>query len=143
MNTSELKLCRLVYFSSACAHLTDNDVDAILDEAIPRNGKCGITGLLAYDAFHFMQVLEGDEEAVNKLYMGIAADPRHHDVRLILYQRIEERRFDEWSMALAKLPDVPGKYIDKLYGGFKPQLFSPEDAIKYFDMLRHYLQRAA
>ncbi|WP_372983018.1 BLUF domain-containing protein [Marinobacter sediminum] len=143
MNTRELKFCRLIYYSSASSHLTEREVDAILDEAIARNGKCGITGLLAYDAFHFMQVLEGDEEAVNKLYMGIAADPRHHDVRLILYQQIDEPRFSEWSMALAKLPDVPGRYIDNLYGGFKPQLFSPDDALKYFDMLRHYLQRAA
>lgn len=143
MNTSELKLCRLIYYSTASPNLTDRDVDAILDEAITRNSRCGITGLLAYDDFHFMQILEGTEVAVNNLYLGLAADPRHHDVRLILYQQIEERRFSEWAMALAKLPDVPGRYIDNLYGGFKPQLFSPEDALKYFDMLRNYLERAA
>ncbi|WP_273426775.1 BLUF domain-containing protein [Marinobacter sp.] len=143
MNKSELRLCRLIYYSSPSPHLMDSDVDAILEEAIRRNGRCGITGLLAYDAFHFMQILEGEDEAVNTLYLSIAADPRHYDIRLILYQQIEERRFSEWSMALAKLPDVPGRYIDKLYGGFKPQRFSPEDALKYFDMLRHYLQRAA
>ncbi len=143
MNARELKFCRLIYYSSASPHLQDSDVDAILDEAVARNGRFGITGLLAYDSFHFMQILEGEDEAVNSLYLGIAADRRHYDVRLILYQQIEERRFDEWSMALAKLPDVPGRYIDKLYGGFKPQLFSPDDALKYFDMLRHYLQRAA
>lgn len=143
MGKSELKLCRLIYYSSASSHLQDSDVDAILDEAVARNGRCGITGLLAYDAFHFMQILEGEDEAVNNLYLCIAADPRHYDVRLIIYQQIEERRFSEWSMALAKLPDVPGRYIDNLYGGFKPQRFSPDDALKYFDMLRHYLQRAA
>lgn len=120
MSKSEFKLCRLIYYSSASPHLQDSDVDAILDEAIRRNGRCGITGLLAYDAFYFMQILEGEDEAVNTLYLSIAADPRHYDVRLILYQRIEERRFSEWSMALAKLPDVPGRYIDNLYGDSSP-----------------------
>ena len=143
MNTSELNLCRLIYYSSASPDLTERDVDAILEEAIGRNERYAITGLLAYDAFHFMQVLEGNDEAVNNLYLRIANDPRHYDVRLIHYQRIQERSFQDWSMALAVLPEVPGRYIDRLYGGFEPQRFSASDALKYFDVLRHYLQRAA
>lgn len=143
MGTSELNLCRLVYYSSASPELTDKDLDAILEEAIAGNELRGVTGLLAYDDFHFMQVLEGNEDAVNNLYFRIAQDPRHHDVKLIHYQKAEERHFQDWAMALAKLPEVPGRYIDKLYGGFEPQRFSAEDALKYFDMLRHYLQQAA
>lgn len=143
MGTSELNLCRLVYYSSASPELTDKDLDAILEEAIAGNELRGVTGLLAYDDFHFMQVLEGNEDAVNNLYFRIAQDLRHYDVKLIHYQKAEERHFQDWAMALAKLPEVPGRYIDKLYGGFEPQLFSAEDALKYFDMLRHYLQQAA
>lgn len=143
MSTSEVNLCRLIYFSSASPELTDNDVDAILEEAIAGNELRGITGLLAYDDFHFMQVLEGNEDAVNNLYFRIAQDPRHYDVKLVHYQKVQERHFQEWSMALARLPEVPGRYIDNLYGGFEPQLFTADDALKYFDMLRHYLQQAA
>ena len=90
-----------------------------------------------------MQVLEGEEEAVNRLYLGITADPRQQDVRLIQYEQIDHRQFDDWAMALAKLPEVPGNYINKLYGGFKPQLFSTRDALIYFNFLRNYLKRAA
>lgn len=143
MYTSKPRLCRLIYFSSVSPNLRQPDVDDILQESVKRNEKCDITGLLAYDQFNFMQVLEGEEEAVNTLYLAIASDPRHFDVRLILYEQIERRRFDDWAMALAKLPEVPGKYINKLYGGFKPQLFSVHDAMIYFDYLRNYLKRAA
>ncbi len=143
MSTSELNLCRLIYFSNASPNLTERNLEDILEESIARNSRCGITGILAYDEFHFMQILEGGEEAVNSLYLSIAADPRHYNVRLLNFQQIENRRFDDWSMALAKLPEVPGRYIDQLYGGFKPQLFSITDALKYFDLLREYLHRAA
>jgi len=143
MSTSEFYLCRLIYFSSASPNLTERDLDDILQESISGNSRCNITGILAYDDFHFMQILEGGEKAVNDLYLCIAADARHHNVRLLNFQQIENRRFDDWSMALAKLPEVTGRYIDRLYGGFKPQLFSITDALKYFDLLREYLHRAA
>ncbi|MDX1559605.1 MAG: BLUF domain-containing protein [Marinobacter sp.] len=143
MDAPKPRLCRLIYFSSVSPDLQESDLDDILSESVIRNGQRGITGLLAYDQFNFMQVLEGEEEAVNKLYLSITADPRHQDVRLILYEQIEERQFNDWAMALAKLPEVPGKYINKLYGGFRPQLFSAQDALIYFNFLRNYLKRAA
>jgi len=137
MDASKPRLCRLIYFSSVSSHLQESDLDDILAESIKRNERDGITGLLAYDQFNFMQVLEGEEEAVNRLYLG------HQDVRLIQYEQIDHRQFDDWAMALAKLPEVPGNYINKLYGGFKPQLFSTRDALIYFNFLRNYLKRAA
>ncbi|HCA11785.1 MAG TPA: blue light sensor protein [Marinobacter adhaerens] len=143
MDASKPRLCRLIYFSSVSSHLQESDLDDILAESIKRNERDGITGLLAYDQFNFMQVLEGEEDAVNRLYLGITADPRHQDVRLIQYEQIDHRQFDDWAMALAKLPEVPGNYINKLYGGFKPQLFSTRDALIYFNFLRNYLKRAA
>ena len=143
MDASKPRLCRLIYFSSVSSHLQESDLDDILAESIKRNERDGITGLLAYDQFNFMQVLEGEEDAVNRLYLGITADPRHQDVRLIQYEQIDHQQFDDWAMALAKLPEVPGKYINKLYGGFKPQLVSTRDALIYFNFLRNYLKRAA
>jgi hypothetical protein len=143
MDASKPRLCRLIYFSSVSPHLEESGVEDILEESVKRNEQSGITGLLAYDQFNFMQVLEGEEEAVNRLYLDIAADARHYDVRLIQYEQIEKRQFDDWAMALAKLPEVPGNYINKLYGGFKPQLFSTQDALVYLNFLRNYLKRAA
>ena len=66
MDASKPRLCRLIYFSSVSSHLQDSDLDDILAESIKRNERDGITGLLAYDEFNFMQVLEGEEEAVNE-----------------------------------------------------------------------------
>ena len=63
MDASKRRLCRLIYFSSVASHLHESDLDDILAESIKRNGRDGITGLLAYDEFNFMQVLEGEEES--------------------------------------------------------------------------------
>jgi hypothetical protein len=42
--------------------------------------------------------LEGPEEAVDELMAKIARDPRHTDVRVLLTENLEERRFSEWTM---------------------------------------------
>jgi hypothetical protein len=43
---------------------------------------------------------------VNALYNHIAADPRHHDVVILSYEEISERKFAGWSMGLVNLERV-------------------------------------
>jgi hypothetical protein len=65
----------------------------------------------------FLQVLEGGRSAVNALYNRIAADPRHTQVELLVYEEIGERRFAGWSMGqvdMARLnPALLLKYSEK------------------------------
>ena len=116
MDASKPRLCRLIYFSSVSSHLQESDLDDILAESIKRNERDGITGLLAYDQFNFMQVLEGEEEAVNRLYLGITADPRHQDVRLIQYEQ--------------KTDVICSNMAPEASGGFPDSLNSEEDIIQ-------------
>jgi len=67
----------LVYVSSATLPFSGEDLRALLATCRENNAELGVTGMLLYKDGNFMQVLEGDEQAVRGLYARIAADPRH------------------------------------------------------------------
>jgi hypothetical protein len=98
-------LVRLMYASRAVPAVDMEELQAILRKSKANNAATGITGLLCmcFDARVFIQVLEGGRTAVNALYNRIAADPRHHDVELLVYEEISERRFAGWSMGLVNM----------------------------------------
>lgn len=85
---------------------------SLLSEATPReaiadivrharrhNRLVGITGMLAFDGRHFCQYLEGPPDAVQSLLARIARDPRHRGFTLRHQGPLDERRFEQWSMA--------------------------------------------
>jgi hypothetical protein len=87
----------------------------------------GITGLLLYRDGDFLQVLEGDAEAVEKIYDDILKDPRHTGVIRVLKQEIEEREFSDWKMGFINLDevnpdDIPG-FSDFLHVPLKASSF--------------------
>jgi len=53
-----------------------------------------------------MQVLEGEEEAMLKLFSKISRDPLHHHVIPLIHERIERRNFPNSAMAFQDL-DTP------------------------------------
>ncbi len=91
-------LVRLLYASRATAQIDQDGLHTILRQSKSHNPALGITGVLCYSGGIFIQALEGGRSAVNQLYLKIAADPRHHDVVLLSYEEIGERRFAGWSM---------------------------------------------
>ena len=96
-------LVRLLYASRAAAHIDQDALHAILRQCKTHNPALGVTGVLCYSAGIFIQALEGGRAAVNKLYLKIAADARHHDVVLLSYEEIGERRFAGWAMGMIEL----------------------------------------
>ena len=101
-------LVRLVYASRASQEIDDALVSAILEPAQKYNHEHGITGILCTypQGKVFLQALEGGREAVNTLYANIVRDPRHHDVTLLEYAEITERRFSSWRMGIVNLNRV-------------------------------------
>jgi len=91
-------LVRLLYASRAAVDLDADAVLAITKKSKVNNPKVGVTGVLCFSGGIFMQALEGGRGAVNALYNRIVTDPRHHDVVLLDYAEIAERRFAGWSM---------------------------------------------
>jgi hypothetical protein len=103
----------LTYMSTATSPFPPEEIAALLKQSRENNERCGLTGMLLFKEGRFMQVLEGPEEDVRERYAVIAADPRHTDIRTLLDESIEVRRFPHWSMGLpshaaADLRDAPG-----------------------------------
>jgi len=58
-----------------------------------------ITGVLVFDRFNFIQVLEGSRHLIWKMFLKIQLDDRHSDISLIEFVSFRERQFTNWSMA--------------------------------------------
>ena len=105
-----MKLCRLIYKSSATAEVVSNqslrDIERV---AVAANARAGITGLLMLSGDVFVQVLEGASREVTALFGKILGDKRHHLVELISVEPTDERYFPDWNMRLLDLYDLPGE----------------------------------
>ena len=90
-------LVRLLYVSRSTDPV-GGAMEDILAQAREFNPGSGLTGILCFGNGVFLQVIEGGRQAVNQLYARILRDPRHHEVVLLSYEEILERRFGCWTM---------------------------------------------
>jgi hypothetical protein len=89
---------QLIYASRAAEEIDRNSLLDILSVSRDRNSQVGVTGALLYDQQTFIQVLEGEERAVEETFQRIANDSRHTDVIVISRFHIPSRQFANWSM---------------------------------------------
>ncbi len=89
----------LVYVSSATHDLSHQEVDQLLLQARRRNKQHNITGVLIYIGGNFMQYIEGDADKLALIYDIIKISPLHTGLIQLLYNSIECRDFNEWTMA--------------------------------------------
>lgn len=95
-------------------------VGAVLVQSRRNNDSAGVTGLLYTDGTRFLQVLEGEHEAVTTTFNRIKQDPRHQAVVILSDREIEEREFGSWSMAHRQesdQADVFDERVAKLLAG--------------------------
>ncbi|GAA4380503.1 BLUF domain-containing protein [Hymenobacter koreensis] len=112
----------IVYQSSAVGEPTAADLAFLLEQARTNNLRLGITGLLLYGSHSFLQVLEGEEEAVRAVYARIKVDYRNTRVFKLADGPIQKRLFANWSMGFQTLTGeefarLTG-YIDPYRSGF-------------------------
>jgi hypothetical protein len=100
-------LIQLIYVSTATNELNDKEIRQILDSSIRHNTPQEVTGLLLYSHGSFMQVLEGEETAVDETMSRIKKDPLHHSILVMTRSPITVREFGTWAMAFRgiKAPD--------------------------------------
>jgi len=98
-----MALIHLIYTSAIADPSMEGQIDKILETSVRRNRDTGITGMLLYCNGSFMQVLEGEEDAVVETFNRICKDTRHYDIIEIIRNHISKRDFSEWSMGFRLL----------------------------------------
>lgn len=78
--------------------MDDEDIDSILSVSRKNNQLSGITGVLLYVEGNILQIIEGEQAAVETLFARIKEDTRHHGVVCMLKEYREQRLFSGWSM---------------------------------------------
>jgi hypothetical protein len=99
-------LIQLIYASRAVGPQTTAMTSSILATAQAHNKSHGITGVLCQGQGCFLQLLEGEEGAVNQLYSRILNDKRHQEIAVLDKAEITQRRFPNWSMAHVNLEEA-------------------------------------
>jgi hypothetical protein len=108
------EIFHLVYSSTASIAVTQNVIDDILMVAREKNSAQQISGLLIYRNNHFIQLLEGIEFKVHKIYNKIKKDARHKDQTILAEFHSESRLFERWNMGMVKDENESEKIAGKL-----------------------------
>lgn len=126
-----MQIHRLIYKSIATAEVVSNETLRELEsQAAAANAEKDITGLLVLSGNVFVQVLEGSAEQLTTLFGQIMQDKRHHHVNLITFQAVMERCFDDWTMRLVDIYDLPGEkrtLMQSKYGQHRDDLLLPTE----------------
>lgn len=95
---------RIIYISRLTDSLSIAEIERIGIISRENNKVVNITGLLVYFEKLFFQIIEGNEEKVDQLFVKIGRDPRHEDIiRLKTDYNIDHRLFSAWSMKTINL----------------------------------------
>jgi adenylate cyclase len=95
---------RLIYISKISRHLSLEEIQQIAEISIRNNQRDNITGVLLCLQGLFFQMLEGEDEKVDKLYEKILVDDQHTDILCLETEyHITERKFPDWAMKTINL----------------------------------------
>lgn len=105
---------RLIYKSRSKSKIGWSLVKEIISTSEDNNTESEITGVLLATESHFLQVIEGGFDEVNRLFMRIARDPRHDELQLISFGCVDGRLFGGWAMHGIGIFDFNAKLIKDL-----------------------------
>ena len=106
----------LIYASTAKPGLDSQDLLAIMSVAESNNQRAGITGLVLFNGFNFIQCIEGERVPALDCLRRIERDDRHSGMTIISQREIPGRQFTQWRMAGQSLPVQPDFSAAELMG---------------------------
>jgi FAD-dependent sensor of blue light len=107
-------MLQITYISTARPELPAEAIDQILAASRRNNHADGITGLLLYDGYRFLQALEGEPQRVRRTFERITADPRHRAIVTLGSYEVTARSFGDWSMASQRVGIASGNTVTEL-----------------------------
>jgi hypothetical protein len=110
----ESPMLQITYISTARPELPASAIGEILSASRTNNAAAGVTGLLLYDGYRFLQALEGEPAMVNQTFQRIKADPRHRAVVTLSSRDVSERSFGSWAMAAQRVAISTGTTVAEL-----------------------------
>ncbi|MDA0825252.1 MAG: BLUF domain-containing protein [Proteobacteria bacterium] len=103
------------YLSKAVDVFSDHDLDQLLTNCRRNNAAASVTGALLYHNGYFMQLIEGQLDAINAIYDRIQADPRHEVLSVLFEDEISARFFPNWTMGYRAAEDMPLDSLNTIY----------------------------
>ncbi|MEM8681790.1 MAG: BLUF domain-containing protein [Pseudomonadota bacterium] len=93
-----------------------HELQAIEQTSLHRNAQAGITGKLIYRLGHFVQRLEGTEEALDETMERISDDRRHRNINIISREPIDTRVYHDWQQLIVLLEGPELDDLDTMLG---------------------------
>jgi hypothetical protein len=109
-----MKLRRLVYTSQTEVFFSKHDLLNLLYQSRACNSIAGITGVLIHRSNFFLQVIEGEQEAIGDLLGKLIKDTRHIKLKIVLDINTDSRLFSNWSMGCVDFNKVELSLIPEL-----------------------------
>ena len=113
---------RIIYASQATFDFSPDELGSLLEKARAKNEQAGLSGMLLYSSQSFLQVLEGDEDALATAYARIKVDDRHTNLRLLMEEEVDAPLFPDWTMGFEHVED---EELAENVTGFTPALEYP------------------
>lgn len=136
----------LIYLSQATRPLSAKALTCLVEQARPANERQHLTGALIYSNKRFIQLLEGEQAALDAVYARISRDPRHQHLYKVAHYPIATRQFANWSLAFQTLS--PAQFAH-LAGHLAPTKSAPylpiygSGATSFVEAMRALLQLSA
>lgn len=89
---------QLIYTCALNNDVSCKDLAEIAKTSAVQNEARGITGMLICKDGSVLQILEGEEDVVEKLYEQIKRDSRVKNLIVLIRRMAETREFPDWSM---------------------------------------------
>jgi len=100
-------LRRVLYLSRSRRALLQNELLPMCAGFAAANARTDVTGVLVYSGQSFLQVIEGEQQAVGVLLRRIESDDRHGSMTVMIDEPVSARLFADWNMGLLQLGRLP------------------------------------
>jgi hypothetical protein len=88
----------LIYNSYALPGFKEDELESMSKQGLEKNKEHCITGMLLYFNGKFLQLIEGEKQAVKQLYQNILNDERHTNILVLKEGTSNVPFFADWSM---------------------------------------------